>query len=324
MPNLLKTTFLTGALGAIGIAAAVEAAVVQNDIAYGPKERNTFDLYLPENVDNAPIVMFIHGGRWFRGDSTQIELYDRVQSLTEAGIAIASINYTYSSEEVWPQQIDDVMSALDYVHANGDTLGYDSSRMAVWGQSSGAHLALWAGLKAQDDLGIELDSVVSWYAPSDLYEIAPDRVRDDVPGENERFPEPSPESLLIGLPVPDNEAEADAASPSVYVEGLAKGKALPDFLLTHGDADFVISPLQTERLFANLLDQGGSDEVLLRMVAGGRHGGDAFDAEAAFTTRYLAEKLDVVAPVPVPGAMPLILCGLGAFAAFGRFSRRPS
>ena len=321
MQRTLKATLASSALVAMAFASSADAATIMKDIAYGPEARNTLDLYLPDGVKDAPIVMFVHGGRWFRGDSTQIELYDRVESLTKAGIAIASINYTYSSENIWPQQIDDVLGALDFVHESGDDFGYDSSRMAVWGQSSGAHLALWAGLLAEDELGIDLETVVSWYAPSDLAEIAPDRIRDDVPGENERFPEPSPESLLIGLPVPDNEAEADAASPSVYVEGLERGKKLPDFLLTHGDADFVISPLQTDRLYQNLLDQGGSGEVVLRTVLGGRHGGDAFGPEADFTARYLAEKLDAVPPVPIPGSMPLILVGLGALAMFGRTSR---
>jgi acetyl esterase/lipase len=300
------------------LATSVDATTVYSDISYGPGDRNTMDLYLPDGVENAPVVVFIHGGRWFRGDKSQIELYDRVESLTQAGIGIASINYTYSSEAIWPQQIDDVMAALHYVNDNGGTYGYDASRMAVWGQSSGAHLALWAGLKSAEDPDLDLATVVSWYAPSDLFSITADRVADDVPGENERFPEPSPESLLIGLPVPDNKPEADAASPQSYAASLPDGKPLPDFLLTHGTQDFVISPLQTQRMYDTLIAQGGSEDVQLRWVVDGRHGGDLFGPEADYTAHYLADKLGAVAPVPVPASLPLILAGMGAFALMRR------
>jgi acetyl esterase/lipase len=302
-----------------GLAMEAGAASLTSDIVYGDKERNVLDLYLPDGNDNAPVVVFIHGGRWFRGDKTQIELYDRINSLTDAGIGIASINYTYTSEEIWPAQIDDVMNAIDFVAKNGATYGYDGSTLGVWGQSSGAHLALWAGLLAPDDPRFDLQAVASWYAPSDLYNITADRVDDDVPGENERFPEPSPESLLIGLPVPDNQAEADAASPTIYAANLPDGKELPDFQLTHGTADFVISPLQTQRFYDTLLEQGGAETVDLRWVIGGGHGGSLFDAETAPTTQFFAERLGTgPAPVPIPAGLPLLVASLAILGGIAK------
>lgn len=306
------------AVAAMTAAGSATAATLTPDISYGTGERNQLDLYLPDGKTDAPMVVFVHGGRWFRGDKTQIELYNRIEALTEAGIGIASINYTYSSEDLWPAQIDDVMSALDFVANNGSTYGYDGSRMAIWGQSSGAHLALWAGMLSADDPDIDLDAVVSWYAPSDLYNITADRVADAVPGENERFPEPSPESLLIGLPVPDNKAEADAASPTVYAGTLPQGQELPDFMLVHGTEDFVISPLQTERLYSTLIAQGGAGRIDLRYVEGAGHGGDLFNGETVYARNFLGKSLGVT-PVPVPPALPLLGAGL---LGLGLLSRR--
>jgi acetyl esterase/lipase len=307
----MKHTLVLAAACAVACVGPADAANLISDVAYGPKDRNQLDLYLPDGVDDAPIVVFIHGGRWFRGDKEQIELYNRIESLTNAGIGIASINYTYTSEDIWPTQIEDVMGAIEFVSQNGGTYGYDGSKLAVWGQSSGAHLALWAGLLSQETLGIDLAAVVSWYAPSDLFNITLDRVADDVAGENERFPEPSPESLLVGVPVPDSKDEADAASPLVYAQRLPSGTELPDFMLTHGTADFVISPLQTQRMYDVLVNQGGAETVTLKWVDGGGHGGDHFDAETPYATQFLAKRLGA-APVPVPGALPLLLAGLAA------------
>ena len=270
-------------------AASLAADPTISDLSYGPRERNTLDLYLPEGAETPPIVMFIHGGRWFRNDKTQIELYDRVPSLLTAGIAIASINYSYSSDAIWPAQLEDIHAALRFIRDNAETHGYDANRIAVWGQSSGAHLALWAGLTAEEALGAPLSAVVSWYAPSDLYALPADRLADDVPGGNERFQEPTPESLLIGAPAPENKDLADAASPAAYLQTLEQGAPLPNFLLTHGDADFVVSPLQTERMHALLQAQGGAKALALETVPGGKHGGDAF---TAFTPRAVEFLVD--------------------------------
>lgn len=288
----MKSTRILLALIAASAAQHANAANLISDIPYGDQPRNQLDLYLPDGVDTPPVVVFIHGGRWFRGDKSQIEQFGRIQSLMDAGIAIASLNYTYSSDEIWPAQIDDVMAGLSFVQNNGEAYGYDSSCLAIWGQSSGAHLALWAGLLAAENPDLDLQAVVSWYAPSDLFQLAGDRVADAVPGENERFPEPTPESLLIGKLVPEHKPLADAASPSTFIATMPSDLPLPDFLLAHGTQDFVVSPLQSQRMYDVLMAQAGVGEVQLRLVDGAKHGGDLFDAETPFATEFLADRLD--------------------------------
>lgn len=79
------------------------------------------------------------------------------------GIAVASMNYTYSTDAIWPAQKDDVAEALRFLAGSGAKYGYDAENIAVWGQSSGAHLALWAGLIAAEEPDVNLQGVVSWY-----------------------------------------------------------------------------------------------------------------------------------------------------------------
>lgn len=275
-----------------GLALAMAGPVMADshlDIAYGDGARQQLDLYLPENVDTPPIVVFVHGGRWFRNDKGQIALYDRITALNEAGIAIASINYTFSDQAIWPAQRDDLRAALTFVRDHADEYGYDNSDMAVWGQSSGAHLALWAAFDQAASGDVALDALISWYAPSDLYQIIPDRAADDVIDRGNLAKEPTPESQLIGAPVPENRALADAASPLKFLETLPEGTALPATLLVHGDQDFVISPLQTERLYDAMTQRAASGPVALRIVEGADHGGDLFNAEVAPVVAFLKD-----------------------------------
>ncbi|RBP83806.1 alpha/beta hydrolase [Marinomonas rhizomae] len=269
------------------VSTSVQAVEVMKDIRYGDRERNQLDIYLPDNVSNPPVVVFIHGGRWFRNDKSQIALYDRVNQLMEAGMALVSINYTYSTQATWPTQLEDLRAAFDFVRNNAKQYGYDGSKVAVWGQSSGAHLALWSGFDQAQSAATQLDAVVSWYAPSDLYHLAIDRKQDDVTDRKAMDEEPTPESILVGAKVSEHKALADAASPLTFLQTLPENIRIPATLLVHGTSDFVVSPLQSERLYSVMKGRSGVKSVELRFVEGGGHGGDKFNAEVAPVINFL-------------------------------------
>jgi acetyl esterase/lipase len=269
---------MTTALLALA-ASASQAQQVHENLAYGPGERNMLDLFIPDTVETPPLVLYIHGGAWFRGDKDQVEDYDRRTRMNAAGIAVATMNYTWSQQAVWPAQRNDVEAAIRFLQDKAENYGYDMSRFAVWGQSSGADLALWAGVLDARDPSLGVDAVVSWYAPSDLYQLWQDRLDDDVPGGNEREPDPTPESQLLGADARENKALADAASPDVQTRDLPAEAALPPTLLVHGTMDVRVSPLQSQRVLDILKARGADADLIL--VEGGGHGGDGFDAIVA-------------------------------------------
>lgn len=266
-----------------------QAQQAHENLAYGAGGRNVLDLYLPEGVDNPPLVLYIHGGAWFRGDKNQVEDYDRLTLMIDAGMAVATMNYTWSQQALWPAQKADVEGAIRYLQDNSATYGYDMTSFAVWGQSSGAHLALWAGVLDAQDPTLDVDAVVSWYAPSDLKALWQDRLDDAVPGGNEREPDPTPESQLLGLDALTNEALADAASPVVQARELPAEAILAPTLLVHGTMDTRVSPLQSQRAHETLTARGAETDLIL--VEGGRHGGEGFDAVVAPSIAHILKNL---------------------------------
>lgn len=293
MRLFLLTAVLLGMLIALaGCASKPEAQAMKlADLAYGPGERNQLDLYLPADTVGAPVVVFVHGGRWFRNDKSQIELYGRHEALTEAGFVVAAINYSYSSQALWPAQLEDTLAAIDYVRQRAGEFGYDADRLGIWGQSSGAQIALMATIELSRQQEHPAGALVSWYAPSDLLSIKADRENDSVPGGNENFPDPRPETLLLGASVEEDPARAALASPVAQIRLLDPEIGLPALLLVHGDADAVVSPLQTERLYTAIRERRAGDAVELRVVAGGGHGGEAFHAEAKAAIDFLSRQL---------------------------------
>ena len=53
-------------------------------------ELQTFDVYVPAEGKNLPVVVWIHGGGWHRGDKSK---WTRPQAMVDKGFVFVSINY---------------------------------------------------------------------------------------------------------------------------------------------------------------------------------------------------------------------------------------
>ncbi len=110
----------------------------------------SLDYYLPirpAGCGAAPLVVFVHGGGFSRGDKAN-KISDKVNLLTGQGWAFASVNYRLSpasSKDLpgdirYPVHEQDVATAVGWLRAHSATLGTDPSRIALIGHSSGAFL----------------------------------------------------------------------------------------------------------------------------------------------------------------------------------------
>ncbi|WP_181028477.1 alpha/beta hydrolase [Pseudoclavibacter sp. RFBA6] len=260
---------------------------VQRDIVFSepPGFRPlTLDLHLPDG-GQPPVIVFVHGGGWFRGSRrvftpgrTEEETFGR---LTRAGWAVASVDYRLSGEATFPAPLADVEAAVAWVLEEGaTTFGLDSSRLALWGESAGGHLAALAASAP----GTPVRAVVDWYGPSDLAAIpkqpTPPTQRGDVAS-------PSREEMLIGGPLTEHRELTRAASPALVVHA-----GMPPFLLAHGTADGMVPSEQSVRL-RDALESVGA-HVELQLVAGADHmwrGLDDLDVVMGPALRFLDEQV---------------------------------
>lgn len=95
-----------------------------------------------------PVVYYIHGGGWVMGDNfTHRRLVAELAS--EIPAAVVFPIYTQAPEGQYPEVTDDLFAGLKYVAANGKSLGVDSSRLAVAGDSVGGNMAAVLTLMAK-------------------------------------------------------------------------------------------------------------------------------------------------------------------------------
>jgi acetyl esterase/lipase len=249
--------------------------VLHGNIAYNNDTlpKHLLDIYLPANVKGKiPLVIFIHGGGWLSNDKYADMGYMKktVAEIVSSGFAMASIDYRFSTQAVFPAQILDCNRAISFLYDNADKYDFDKNRFAVMGFSAGGHLASLVGLSKNNNVttffmpgtskSFNFKAVVDFYGPAELILF---------PGFNDSK---SPEALLIGAAPLDRPDLAKAASPVTYVD-----KNDPPFLIIHGEKDEMVSPNQSRLLSSWLNVAGVQNEVII--VKDAPHFGVMFDSD---------------------------------------------
>src|SRR3954463_14092261 len=126
--------------------------VVVRDLEYARKATGPLllDLHLPARpVAVAPVVVWLHGGGWRKGDRSFAPDLDRY--FAARGYAMANVEYRLSGEALFPAQLEDVRAAVRWLREAAGDLGVDASAIALWGSSAGGHLAALAATTASDE-----------------------------------------------------------------------------------------------------------------------------------------------------------------------------
>lgn len=123
----------------------------------------SLDYYPAAEQGLHPCVVVIHGGSWKGGDSRQLPELNSI--LAQQGYNVAAVNYRKAPGYHSPTQLEDVRTAMHYLHANAGTLHIDTSKFVLLGRSAGGQLALLAAYTFRN-MGIR--GVISYYGPADM------------------------------------------------------------------------------------------------------------------------------------------------------------
>ncbi len=146
---------------------STRAATGAVELAYGNDDLQKLDFWKAKTA-NAPLVIFVHGGGWKRGDKNNATGSSKAPHYLEQGYAFASINYRLVPEATVEQQAADVASSIAYLREHAQRLGIDPKRVVLMGHSAGAHLSALVGTDPQYLRGVGLDvSALSGVIPLD-------------------------------------------------------------------------------------------------------------------------------------------------------------
>ncbi|WP_245891871.1 MULTISPECIES: alpha/beta hydrolase [Devosia] len=231
LPNAVQAVSI---MDPFNIPAAMDGGTskVGDGIAYADGARTKLDVYAPEERGApAPVVFFIYGGGWSRGERGEYEFVGR--ALASRGFVTVIADYRLYPEVRYPDFLEDGARALRWVQDNIANYGGDPNRLFLAGHSAGAYNAVMQALdpafRAEYGVTMPILAVAALSGPYDFYPFEYNEVRD-VFGEA-----PNPQGTQ-----PINLITAEA----------------PPMYLATGTTDPIVRVQNTERFAERLRAQG--------------------------------------------------------------------
>jgi acetyl esterase len=137
------------AMAASRKAETLPVAKVENRTIPGPAGEIPVRIYWPNAEGVRPAIVYYHGGGHVIGSLDSHDLVAR-NLCGGAEAVLVSVDYRMGPEHRFPAAVEDSFAALEWVHANAASLGADSARLGVHGDSAGANLAAVVAILARD------------------------------------------------------------------------------------------------------------------------------------------------------------------------------
>ena len=259
------------------------------------------DLYLPEGAGPHPAVIAVHGGGWQQGTRAGYRHWGPY--LATRGIALFAVDYRLAkpNQKSFPEAVHDIRAAVQYLRGSAATLKLDPKRIALMGDSAGAHLAalvalagdapLFAGAYREDEFAKESTRVKAVVGLYGVYDMAAQWQHDLVARPRDQITE----KFLGAAPI-DNRRIYFDASPISYA---TRDNNQTAFLIAYGTEDDVVDVATQSAVFLTALKQAG---IFARtsIIEGAPHfwGGDPIEEPESFSgffaprlMRFLAERL---------------------------------
>lgn len=123
--------------------------------------------YRPAATDQAPGIVFFHGGGFVFGDLDSHDGLCRALALATDAVVVA-VDYRLAPEHLFPVAADDAWRAVRAIDADRSRFGIDGSPLAVAGDSAGGNLVLNAAISAREAGAPAIGCQLLFYPVADL------------------------------------------------------------------------------------------------------------------------------------------------------------
>lgn len=106
-------------------------------------------VYASTNAGPLPALVYVHGGGWM---IFSLDTHDRLMREYAAGggIAVVGVDYSLSPESKFPVAIEETAAVVRWLAEHGAEVGIDGSKLALGGDSAGAHISAATAIKLRD------------------------------------------------------------------------------------------------------------------------------------------------------------------------------
>lgn len=299
---------------------------------YGAPVDLKIELLTPSTAKNGetPLLVWINGGGFT--SSNPANNFETRLTLAKSGYVVASVQHRVGPSVTFPGPLQDIKAGIRFLKASSKTepnkYKFDPTKVSVAGNSSGGYWATMTGVTSnlesiqypnsrtgemqeiKLDTGANLEessavnAVIDFYGVSDLTIIGAGLAQEL---QDSHKSAATTEALLL------NGASAGAAKPGVFDPSMNDKVAAASpfsyinantvpFLMFHGTADTLVSPVATKMLQNRLNDAGVHTERYV--VEGAGHGGKQFEQGA--TIERAVNFLNTYGTTAVTTAVPTV------------------
>lgn len=106
-------------------------------------------IHHPSAARPLPALVYVHGGGW---TIFSLDTHDRLmrEYAAIAGVAVVGVDYSLSPEARFPRAIEETAAVVRWLARHGAEAGIDGARLALGGDSAGAHISAATALLLRD------------------------------------------------------------------------------------------------------------------------------------------------------------------------------
>jgi acetyl esterase/lipase len=238
----------------------------------------TLDVAKPAKPNKAAVIFMVSGG-WI-SDHAMIKTFGSAveKALTDEGFTVIEVVHGAQPRYKVGEIVEQVRTAVRFVHAHAAEYGFDTNKVGVTGISSGGHLSLMIAGSADSPV----NAVAAIAPPTDLANWGkPTFVFTDSPMLAQFVP-------ALGLDPKAGKTDLPAFVTKLSPISLVTAK-FPPTLIVHGDADKVV-PLQQGQVMDQALTKAGVEHKL-EVVPGGGHDMNTFVPGVNKAVQWFKDKL---------------------------------
>ncbi|MEO6648966.1 MAG: alpha/beta hydrolase [Chitinophagaceae bacterium] len=208
------------------------------NVSYSSDDKeNVLDAYIPENYENAKVIVYLHGSGWTGGDKKELPEILINELVGKRKYIVVSANYRLirDGKNRFPAQMEDVSKLFAFLSNSADKYHFNGKEIALMGGSAGGYLAMLYAYGY--DSAKQVKTVVDFWGPTDLA----DKVVQEDKDANAKV------INLLGDSNPKAQIYLDA---SPYYR-LTKETGVPTILF-HGGLDPLVPVSQADKMYKKL------------------------------------------------------------------------
>jgi acetyl esterase/lipase len=226
-----------------------------------------YDVFRPQTEDLLPSVVCIHGGGWVSGDKSDV--FQIAQAFVARGFAAFCPQYRLAPLYPFPAAVEDCRAFLRYLRGNARELHILPEKVGAFGNSAGGHLAAMLAMSPKESE--RANSAVDISGLTDLTDPTKNhpQISWDFIGQ------------FLGEPYEHTSPRWIEASPIYQI--------IPEtapILIIHGDEDDVVWPIQSERFYARLREEGIKSEFIILKNEGHGFSEEGFNEIMKLSTSF--------------------------------------